>query len=49
MGIYQGHSVLLGVRMVAFKGLQFDLPSLDEFKGKNEIVSLRSSFNICLQ
>ena len=31
MGIYQGHSVLLGVRMIAFKCLHFDLPPLDEF------------------
>ena len=31
MDIYQGHSVLLGVRMIAIKGLLFDLPPLDEF------------------
>ena len=46
--IYQGHSVFLGVRMIALYGLDFDSPLLDEFKGKNEIVSLQSSFHICL-
>ena len=30
MDIYQGHSVLLDVRMIALKGLLFDLPPLDE-------------------
>ena len=39
MNIYQGHTVLLGVSMFALLGLHFDLPPLDEFKGKNEIVS----------
>ena len=41
MDIYQGHSVLLGVRMIAIKGLLFDFPPLD--------VSLESTFHICLQ
>ena len=49
MDTYQGHSVLFGVRMIALYGLHFDLPPLDELKGKNEIVSLQSSFHICLQ
>ena len=40
MGIYQGHSVLVGARMIALQGLHFDLPCLDEFRGKNDFFSI---------
>ena len=42
MDIYPGYSVLLGVRMIAL----YNLPPLDEFKGKHEVVPLQSSFHI---
>ena len=35
--------------MIALMDLHFDLHLVDEFKGKNEIVSLQSCFHICLQ
>ena len=42
--------MLFGLRMIALQGLHFNVPPLDEFKGKNEVstVSLPLLFAVTL-
>ena len=50
INISLSHSVLFGLRMIALEGLHFNVPPLDEFKGKNEVstVSLPLLFAVTL-
>ena len=50
INISLSHSVLFGLRMIALYGLYFNVPPLDEFKGKNEVstVSLPLLFAVTL-